>query len=95
MLGLNKKIITFTTALGIALGYMTDANAIDVTKPLPKLKAAGLLTGNSSHFHKDFDKGVDGDCTSLLNRLDKALQNEESEYAAVSFLVKCMIVPSV
>lgn len=82
MLGLNKKIATLATALGVAFGYITNANASDISKPLPKLKAAEVLWANSSHFHKDFDKGVNGDCTSLLSRLDKAIQNEESEYAA-------------
>lgn len=59
------------------------AGAVDVSQPLPILPAKVVLSGNSSHFHADFDKGIEGECEPLLKRLEKALvRGEDSEYAA-------------
>ncbi|MDV7340063.1 hypothetical protein RYZ26_10700 [Terasakiella sp. A23] len=73
------SLLAFLMLWGIS---SENAQAIDVSKPLPKLPAKELLAGNSSHFHRDFDKGIHGDCTSLNARLQKALKDPEDEYAA-------------
>ena len=46
---------------------------------LPKHKATEILWGNSSHFHADFDKAVTGDCSSLMKRLEQALQGTNAD----------------
>ncbi|WP_135075094.1 SEL1-like repeat protein [Terasakiella sp. SH-1] len=68
----------------LIVGLLTPVNADASSEPLPKGSASEILWKNSSHFHSDFDKGVNGDCVSLLSRLEKEIQdpNEDREYAA-------------
>jgi len=82
MFGFARRILLLTVTTAIGFGILSEALAMDLSKPLPKLHAKQILTGNSSHLHDDFDKAVDGDCSPLLKRLNKYIQNEKSEYAA-------------
>ena len=80
MFGLKCLLLRLVAILAIGLFWQNDVQAMDLSKPLPKLSAKEVLHyGPSSAFFEQYDQGVQGNCGPLLSHLNEKLQSSDSD----------------
>ncbi len=80
MFGLKYRLLRLVIILAVGAFWQNDAQAIDLSKPLPKLSAKEVLHyGPSSAFFKQYDQGIQGNCGPLLSHLNEKLQSSDSD----------------
>ncbi len=80
MFGFRCRLVNFVVILAIGAFWLNDTQAMDLSKPLPKLSAKEVLHyGPSRAFFEQYDQGVQGNCDPLLSHLHEKLQSPDSD----------------
>lgn len=80
MFGLKYRLLRLVVILAVGAFWQNDVQAMDLSKPLPKLSAKEVLHyGPSSAFFEQYDQGVQGNCDPLLSHLNEKLQSSDSD----------------
>lgn len=80
MFGFKCRLASFVAILAMGVFWLNNAQAMDLSKPLPKRSAKEVLHyGPSSAFFEQYDQGVQGNCDPLLSHLNEKLQRADSD----------------